>query len=307
MGYMLDPEAFFLSFFECTQKCQPPIPVLPPILLDNNPLFLRAVIRGSGVSLQDRSGTAGPLPTATTDPLGHWLMERVPNRDEPYFISSDGKGSLPTEPIFPVLSPLPPVSYVPTVTLRPMTAGVSDSCWGLESNQLSNKGILDALARFLSATGTPTTVADFTNPSKFAGVAVFWLGNPGFPYLRAPAANTTVEATAGQVINVEWAPPGFLPPPYDAMQSERGFFVAGAPVSSMGIAAVLVPATGSPPASVTYKFVDSTTDAAAGRPWYYPSIQAPLTPGAITYGGIQMYHSTGPKWPPSPYFCLPHK
>lgn len=305
MGYAWDPEAFFTSFVECTQKCLPPIPALPPMLLDNNPLFLRSVVQGAKVTLQDRSGSAGPLATADSDPLGNWVLPKVPIRDELYYPFSTGEGELPTFDYFPVLSPLPPADYAPTVSLRPVTTADADGCWGIEASQLSTTGILQAIAKYLTSKGTPTTVAHLYGlTNRYEGVTVFWLYNPGFSSLRGPGAGTTVEASAGQVLNVEWAPPGVLPPPLSDLQSQRGFFVAeGAPVSSLGIVAVLVPKGSTNP--VTYKFKDPTTDAATGRPWKYPDLTVAPTSEAVAFGAIQLRFATGTASQPERTACRP--
>jgi len=301
-GFVWDPEAFFTSFVECTQVCKAPIPQLPPLLLDNNPLLLRTVIRGAQVSLVDLEGSAGPLPTVASDPLGIWVQPRVPSRKAPYYARTTGQGALPAEAIFPVLSPLPPVNYLPTVTMRPIHTDVVDGCYGIDAAQLSEKGILQAVAKYLTAKGTSTSATDLTNPARFGGVTVFWLYMPGFSSLRAPGGGTTIEASSGQVLNVEWAPPGVLPPPLSDLQSERGFFVAeGAPVSSVGISVVLLPANSTAP--VKYSVKDPQTNAALARPWKAPDITLAPQPSVITFGGIQLWHASGRPFPPEKNFC----
>jgi hypothetical protein len=173
----------------------------------------------------------------------------------------------------------------------------------MEANLVSDKGILDAVAKYLTSKGKPTNVSDFINPTKYAGVTVFWLYVPGFTYWRLPAAGTGIEATAGQVLTVDWAPPGVLPP---TVQSPRGFVVTETSVvSSVGVAVVLHPA-GSSSGVVTYQVKDPTTDDAQFRPWKYLPIQAAPAPGVITFAGVQLLYRdmSLPKNPP-PSSCQP--
>lgn len=305
-GYAYDPEAFFLSFFECTQKCLPPIPGLPPFVIDNNPLFFRSVIRGAQVSMVNQDGSTASAAPAATDPAGVWLHPRLPSRVAPYYPRTTGEGALPAEPIFPVLNPFPAnIAYLPTMSVRPVFTDLVPGCISVEAGQLSKQGILQAVAKFLTTKGTSTSADDFVNPDRFGGVTVFWLHQPGFSALRAPAANTTVEATSGQVLNVAWAPPGTpLPPPLLEIQSERGFFVTeGAPVSGMGISVVLHQPGATAP--VTYSIKDPQTNAATARPWKADPITIAPLPGVITYAGIPLWHATGREFPADKYFCQP--
>jgi len=309
-GYAWDPEAWLLSFLECTQKCLPPIPALPPLLLGNNPLFIRSVVGGTPVSMVDLdTGTSTAVTSAVpSDPLGIWTHPAVPSREaRPYYPSSSGGGTLLPDPFVgpggPILSPVPPATYLPTVSLRPVLTE-ADDCMAVDIPMAGDNGILEAVAKHLTAKGTSTVVADLINPGRYAGVTVFWLYSPGISSLRLPAFATTVEASAGQVLNVNWAPPGLLPP---SIQATRGFFVDdGAPVSGMGISVVLVPAGGSAPASVTYSIKDPTTDAASGKPYKYRQIQARPLPGVITFAAPQLDFVTGPQWAVSERnVCLP--
>jgi hypothetical protein len=303
-GYSWDPEAWLLSFLDCTQSCLPPIPALPPLLLGNNPLFIRSVVGGTPVKMVDldTGESTGVTEEVNSDPLGLWTHARVPSRARPYYPSSKGGGMLLPDP-FPILSPIPPATYLPTVSLRPVVTEVDD-CMAIELPLASDKGILEAVAKHLTAKGTATEVSDLINPTRYAGVTVFWLFSPGISSLRLPAFGTTVEPSAGTVLNVNWAPPGLLPP---SIQSTRGFFVDdGAPVSGMGIIAVLVPAGSTAPASVTYSFTDPVTDAAWGRPYRYQQIQQQPLPGVITFASLQLDFVTGPQWAISERnVCLP--
>ncbi|WP_224243413.1 hypothetical protein [Hyalangium gracile] len=305
-GYALDPEAFFLSI----ASCQAPACPLPPFLLDNNPLFLRSVVRGAPITVADPlSSPAQVAPLASTDPLGIWTLRAVPSRKEPYFpIAPQRQGALPspTEDLFPGLPPIPPTNYQRTVTLRPVKT-VNADCFAIEAAVIGDSGITQAIAKFLTTkSGTPVTVADLLDPTKYGGVVIVWNYFPGFPYGRIPGDGTTVEASAGQVLSIEWAPPGVLPPPVaEALQSMRGFFVnEAAPVSSLGISAVLLPPTVSLTQEVTYTprdpGKDAPTNAALRRPWVHRPLKAVPMPGYITFMPAQFEHADGPITPYTP-------
>lgn len=300
-GYAWDPEAWLLSVLDCLQKCQPPIPPLPPILIGNNPLFLRSVVGGTQVSMVDLDGSGDPAAVAApvaADPIGIWVQPAVPSREKrPYYPAAlTGGGALLDPDPFPVpiLAPIPRANYLKTVSLQPVLTEWVD-CLAAGVPMASDKGILEAVAKYLSAKGTATTVADLTNPARYSGVTILWNFSPGLPSARLPAFGTTVEPSAGQPFNINWAPPGAVPP---AIQSTRGFFVDDSiPVSAMGIVVVLVPGGASAPSMVTYSVKDPVTDAAAGRPYQYRQIRARPLPGVIAFAAPQLDFVTGPQWP----------
>lgn len=307
-GYAWDPEAWLMSFLDCTQKCVPPLPALPPILIGNNPLFIRSSVGQTQVSMVDLDASLDsngkPQTVAATaapgsSPLGIWTIDAVPSRPtRPYYPAAlEGGGALlPQEalpPPFRVLSPIPPATYQKTVSLQPVLTEWVD-CMAVNVPMASDKGILEAVAKYLTVKGTATTVADLTNPSRFAGVTILWNFSPGLPSLRLPAFGTTVEPSAGQPLNINWAPPGLVPP---AIQSTRGFFVDDSiPVSAMGIVVVLVPAGPTAPSMVTYSVKDPSTDAATGHPYQYRQIRARPLPGVISFAATQLDFVTGPQW-----------
>jgi hypothetical protein len=302
-GFVWDPEAFFLSFVTCGGESCP----LPPMLFDYSPLYLRSVVQQAPLlPLNPMSGQPLLPAPVVSDASGLWSMA-VPWRDDGmFFPMTPGSGSLSTAPLFP-LPPIPPATYLPTVTLRPVTTR-SGTCTGIEAISASNNGILDAVVKNLSlTTGTPTTVADLLNPAKFLGVTVFWSFQPGFPYFRFPAQDIALEASSGQVIHVQWAPPGSLPPEAAPLQSPRGFFAPpGAPTSNFGIAVVLHRNGAATPPVVRYQVKDPKENAAQLRPYRYMPIDAPPIPGVITYAAPQLWYSTGPSTDPvSPTACVP--
>ncbi|AFE05995.1 hypothetical protein COCOR_04734 [Corallococcus coralloides DSM 2259] len=323
-GFTVDPEAYFFNLAGCAptpEQCQ-----LPPLYAEFSPLLQRAVVQNAPISLLDSATgqvlAEGGVVTAS-DANGVWTLDKAPTRrGAPFFVLSLGgaQGTLPNNGIMPLpppmltLQPVPAGNYVPTLTVRPVVPAHS-ACVGLEALQMSDKGILEAVAKYLTATeGTPTTVADLLNPGRFGGVTVFWLYRPGFPVFRVPAANTTVEASAGRVLNIEWAPVGVLPPPLAPFQSTRGFFIPPgppAPNSSLGLVAVVHPPLPQPPMGpppvVHYEAKDSTTSDPEGRPWVLQPLDLPVAPGSVTFAGLQMYSktpSTTPQIPP-PSTCLP--
>jgi hypothetical protein len=303
-GFSWDPEAFFMNLAFCGGPACP----IPPFLLDESPLYQRSAVRNATIAAFDPKVGAPAVAPVRTDGLGMWTIPAVPSRtDVPYFITALPTGELPTEVIGPPLPPVPQGGYVPTVTLRPVVTHNS-VCAVQEAANLSTVGILDAVARYLTSKGTPTSVADFVNPAKFSNVVVFWLYQPGSPLLRVPADGTTIEASAGQVLHLEWAPPGV--PPAE-LRSARGFMVAeGSLVSPLGLSVVLLRAGAGVPPVVTYSVRDPSSNEALSRPWFFPPIVAPPTPGVVNFAGNQLWRAdqpNGPAGPTPPMLCLPQQ
>lgn len=304
-GFAVDPEAYFFNLANCAvPPAQCP---LPPLYAEFSPLFQRSVVRGALVTLQDTVPDPAtgqpPAPGAPvpSDAQGLWTMEKVPTRrGAPYFVLSvPGPGTVANDVAGPF--PLPPVpagNYLTTMTVRPVVPAHS-ACVGLEALQMSDQGILDAVARSLSAESAPATVtvADLLNPAKYGGVTVFWLYAPGFPVFRVPADNTTVEASSGRVLHVEWAPPGALPPALAPLQSARGFFIPPGPPaasSSVGIIVVVQPPLMGPPATITYTVKDTLEIAPGQGPRFvFQPLDVPQVPGLVTFAGLQL-NSTVP-------------
>ncbi|MBN1209407.1 MAG: hypothetical protein JXB05_31435 [Myxococcaceae bacterium] len=300
-GYAWDPEAFFMNLAFCGGPACP----IPPFLLDTSPLYLRAAVQGATILPFDPVLGAPAAEPVVANDSGLWTLPSVPSRDNPpYFLTALPTGSLTTAPIGPPLPAIPQGGYVPTVTLRPVVTHNS-VCAAMEAGGLSTVGILEAVAKHLTVAGTPTTVQDLTTPARYANVLVFWLFQPGSPLLRVPAGGTTIEASAGQVLHIDWAPPG-VPPP--ELRSTRGFIVTDAESSPLGISVVLLPAGADVPPVVRYSFIDTQTDEALSRPWWFPPIEAPPVPGLVNFSGTQLWRSdepNGPPGPPPPWLCLP--
>ncbi len=301
-GLAWDPEAFFMSLVNCGDECP-----FPPLLNDGIPLYMMAAVGGGSVTAFDPVAVAPAVPPETTDPVGMWVLPKVPSRvGAPFFMLAQPQGALPTESIAG-LPPIPPADYLPTLTMRPIST-VHSSCSSQEVLLASKKGILEAVAKHKTVVeNVPTTVDDLVNPAKYYATTVFWLFHAGNGGLRVPASGTAVEASEGQVYLVDWAPP-FVPPA--ELRSERGFMVTTDAASPMGITVVLVPNTGAPPPElIHYNIVDTVTSESARRPWFFPPIEAPIAPGVIAYAGFQMQYQPselpGYEIPPPPSVCLP--
>jgi hypothetical protein len=330
-GFAWDPEAFFINLAGC------PFPDIrcAPFLLDQGPLYGFSAMQRSSIFAFDPvvGGPAGE--PVQSDELGVWTLQGVPSRTTvPFFVTA-----LPTGSLNPAAS-VPRGTYLPTVTLRPVVTHNS-VCHVQEAASVSTVGILEAVAKHLTASGKATQVADFINPQRFASVVVFWNFQPGSPLLRAPASCTTVKATAknaavGETYNVNWAPPGALPPLLN--QSTRGYFVndqpatdgSGTQVSGLGITVFLLRASVSgTPAEITFNLVDPTppynpandslvpdADPMAKpcalnnrvkergqikgeqfNPWRFQTIAAPPMPGVITFAGNQLWRKNQPNGP----------
>lgn len=310
-GVAYDPEAFFINLANCGAGCP-----IPPFLSEGIPHYLRAAVRGANVLAFDvAAAQPGPIGApAVADSRGVWMLPTVPGRyNVPFFTFSTGVGALPdpSEPLGPPTPLVPATQYLPTLTLRPILTGQNGTCVSQEAAHIGKNGILEAVARHLTANGTPTTVDDLVNPAKYWGTNVFWFYAAGNAIVRAPtdglALEVNIEGGTHQRFTLDWAPPGVLPPALN--QSTRGFYVTNAQLSPLSIYVVLLPNTGGPPpSSVGFLVKDTKTSASAQRPWHFPPIPGGIGPGAVTYIGTQMLYPFNPlraPAPPPPFFCLP--
>ncbi|MFL5345840.1 MAG: hypothetical protein ACJ8AT_13700 [Hyalangium sp.] len=304
-GVAWDPEAFFMSIAACGPNC-----TMPPFLSEGIPLYQRSAVGGASVLAFDPVAGHPVGPPATSAPIGFWQLPQVPSRgDAPFFIVSTGQGSIPSTPVLPnpPFAPIPPTQYMPTLTMRPIRT-VWGHCTSQEAVSVGSNGILEAVAKYLSVVkGQPTQVTDFLDPTKFLSVVVVDAFHAGNFDLRAPADSVAIEATAGQVYYIDWAPPG-VPPA--SLRSTRGFIVNDtATTASLGIAVVLLPSNGPPPPVIAYTLKDTKTDNVARRPWVFPPVAAPPAPTIIGFLGLQAQYAPGPtpiyEDPPPPFFCLP--
>jgi hypothetical protein len=311
-GLAYDPEAFFINLVNCGGRNCP----IPPFLSEGIPLYLRSAVRGATMLAFDVEAQPQPQPVgapAASDGVGMWVLPSVPSRfTAPFFVLSTGSGALPdpSEPIGPPLPPVTPTQYLPTLTARPIFTGPSGTCASQEAVHIGKNGILEAVAKHLTAMGTNTTVDDLVNPGRYWGANVFWFYEAGNPSLRAPAEGISLEVniTGGpqQTFVIDWAPPGALPAFLN--QSTRGFYVTNTATSKIGVYVVLLPAAGPPPGPITYLLKDTKTSASAQRPWQFPPLRGNIGPMSVTFIGIQMQYPINPlNPPPTPPLtvCLP--
>lgn len=300
-GVSFDPEAFFAIAAGCGSPDCP-----PPFLAPGIPAYEGSLVSGAQVQVfdPDQGAPAGSTNSASD---GQFSIDGIPSRStSPYFMLASG-GAINSDPSLPQV---PAASYQPTFAMRPIMASYS-SCLFQQAPVIGDKGILEAVAKYLTSKGTATTAADLLDPSKYGGVAIWWLYQPGLPVAQIPAFGTRTDADQGTVLQIDWAPPGTLGL---AIQSTRGFYVAeGATMSPLGVTVIVLPASASGPAFVTFTPTDPTTDATQGRPWQFGSITAPVVPGVVSFAGIQLFPSPAPDDPgPLPasegapvWLCLP--
>jgi hypothetical protein len=278
-----------------------PCPV-DPATYAGLPGYDLSVIGGAKVTAVDSTRSAATFRAAKPSAsAGEWIIDAVPFRTgAPYFALSEvgpaGRNPVPPANGFPVP---PAATYVRTLDLKPIVADYT-VCMGQQTVIMGNNGILEAVAKYLTSTGTPTTVQNLLEPAKYSGVVVLWLMQPYFAGVHVPAFGTKVEASHGTVLNIDWAPPGSGSA---ALQSARGFLVDPSPAASpMGIAVVLLrPADAGRPLTVVAK--DPVTKANEGRPWEFPSIPPiEAASGMISFREVL---ALAPGVPLSPWTCWP--
>jgi hypothetical protein len=297
-GFAWDPEAFWFTVTTCPSPCP-----FPPIRVPGVPTLERAVVNGSQVSLFDPTISRPAFPAAAlSTPGGGWYIDKVVSRPAPPFLAvaaPPGPGIPPLKNAGPPTLPaIPAAGYLPTITLKPIFTTFT-FCVGQAAGLISTGGILEAVAAHLTAGGRPTVVPDFVDRTKFGGVAVVWLYQPGAPPQRVPAFGTTIGSSVGQVLNIAWASPGS-----PSARSARGFYVdTVAPVSPLGLSVVLLDPVTGPPSQATFTFADPVTDPATRRPWGFPVLPPQtIAPGIISFVDIQGITPGAP--PPGANICL---
>lgn len=298
-GYVWDPEAFWHTVAMCGQDCP-----FPPLLIPGVPTIENAMVTGSQVVLFDPiAGKPTYQARALSNEQGGWYVEKVTARGDVPFLAV----ALPPDPATPALKetmppfipPVPQANYLPTVALKPIFTRFT-KCLGQPTGVISDAGVLQAVAKYLTATGTPTTVPDLLDPAKFGGVLVTWMYLPGPPVLRVPAFATQFSAAEGRVLAIDWAPPDApLPPEVKEFQSARGYMVKGEDQPSpIGLSVTLLAPISGPPSPIAVTTSDPVTDEASGRPWMFP----PLPPLIIAPGIISFLELPGaiPGSPPPP-------
>ncbi len=309
-GYTWDPEASLYLAATSGIKCErekntsPDCPIIPmsfgmPGLTTAAPY---AVLPGIEVSLFDPLNPAGPgLKGEPAGTNGAWRVD-VPSRsDVPYFaIANAPPGAPQLNPPPAGYDALPPgAEYLTTMDLKPIVP-YPTLCMSQPATMLTDHGILGAVARHLSATGSSTTVRDLLNKTRYGGVLVVWQLAPGPGGVHAPGAGTRTLSDKGQVFHIDFIPPSIpLPEPVDALRSERGFIVAtktpdpedppGPPEladsSAIGVTVVLAPPNSGDPVPLNLKLEDADpTRLKDGTQWVYPQLPpTPVAPGMVTF------------------------
>jgi hypothetical protein len=305
-GVSYDPEAYLFAY----GMCGGPSCTVPAYLSEGIPMYDSSILIGGEVQAFDVvKGEATASSLQPTDDHGLYTIEGVESREDPPFFLTTSGGSLIDLGSKAPFPPAPPGNYPPAFTLKPIVTR-SGGCFAQQALQISDVGILQAVANAATASGTATTVNDLLDPSQHAGVGVWFLLQPGDDGTFVPATGTTISSSAGTVLNIDWAPPGALPP--EAGQSDRGFYVTTEATSPIGVAVVVLgPLTG-PPETITFTAVDPTTDAATARPWNFPPLDLTLAPGMVSIAPLQLMAAVDPNagdgapgGQPPTWLCLP--
>lgn len=285
-GQVLDPEAFFVHY-------QAYGAMGPAFLLDGIPYLTYSAIPGARVRLYG-PGLPDSLSPASS-PSGEWQMQGVaPSSQTPYLAQAlppDGPVTFYTDEYAAFV--MPPATYYPTTYLRPIQVS-GTQCSSQQALMVGSAGALDAVARHLTARGTPTTVEDLLNPVRTGGVVLFWVQVPNsyFDFEWTPLDSVAGEASAGTLMALDWAMPEELPG-----QSPLGFSVLPDPVSQVGyFALVLPPGTVAP---VTVRFTDtyvSSPEEGAGpygtRPLPIPPVVVQPRPGVSVQRVFSLFNFT---------------
>ena len=275
-GVLFDPEAFFVTMFNFPVEPGQEDDLPPPAILGGSPYLANALITGGEVRVSSPEGL-GEYTAPLTSESGHWQVDGVPlNHETPYMVvaTPPAEGvSLPVEQSVP----LPPATYFPTKSMRPILANVTQ-CYAQTALMVGSAGALDAVAQAMTEQGTPTTVADLVDPAKTGGVALMWVHTPSdaFDFFLTPMDSVAGEATAGQLVALDWFP---VDPDLGAApgQSPMGFAALPDPVSFIGYFALVLPPGVTEPVEV--RFTDTytsqpgeDTERFGPRPWPIPSV-----------------------------------
>lgn len=286
-GVLYDPEGFFVTMFNFPAEPGHEDDLPPPAVFGDSPYLANVLLSGGEVRVSGPEGFADS-PAARTAESGAWQVNGVAvNGETPYLVvaSPSAEGvSLPAEQAVP----LPQATYYPTKSLRPILANVTQ-CYGQTALMVGNAGALDAVAQRLTELGTPTTVADLLDPAKTGGVSLLWVHTPSdaFDFFLSPMDSVAGEATAGQLIALDWFPvdPETGPAPG---QSPMGFAALPDPMSMIGYFALVLPPGVTEPVEVRFtdtytSLPEDDTEHFGPRPWKVPSIT--VEPGSgLTVG-----------------------
>jgi hypothetical protein len=308
-GYAWDPEIFWYVLATCAppgQMCN-----LPPLILPNTPIYSQAAVSGAAVGLFDplQPTQTMPLPFASAGLSGFdggWVVTGVPLRSNPPFfaVAAVPPGGMGVD------GGVPGTNYLPTFNMKPIGTAKTTLCLSQPAGLVGDSGVLEAVAKYRTIHGNPTEVKDLLDPTKTAGVAVWWLWIPGAASLKVPAFGASVKADIGDTYTLSWLPPGI--PAFAALQSARGFFVNNdfmgmAPGAAPGVSVVVLPplTSGGAPPTVTFTAGDPVMDEKSGRPYRFTALPpSQIPPGLISLGELQGL-SDGAAAAPPDWVCLP--
>lgn len=298
-GVAWDPEAFWYSYATWVGPPARPAPQLQVGIAHLD----RSIVLGATVSLRNAQGAVTASTASPSADGGAWLIAEVPNSNSVRYATATWNGTRPDAgvPVVPV------TDYQPTLTYRPIVPN-GGVCYFQQAALVGNTGLLDAVAKYLTDQGTPTTVANLLDPARYGSVFVVFAYQPGASYQVLPTPGSALDAGVGQVLTIDWALPGAGPNP--ALQSNRGFFVTeSGPVDAKGFFVILLP-PGSSTLSAT--IIDSVTDAPTRRPFGFGALDVAGAPGFVNY--VPLQGTLGPPFPdggvtaptpPADWECLP--
>jgi len=273
-GYAWDPELSFIYLRTCEgspDECS-------PALVPHSGVLSVALLKNATVRVLDgATGLEQDTAPTPTDDKGLFFIPKVVSRASPVYLSSTGGAPAPSEVSLPF--PLATATYQRTVNLRPILMDYS-LCANLQAVRASDTGVLQAVAKYLTLHGKPTAVADFINPAKYRGVAVWWLLVPQVSFFDVPVDSSTVHASRGVTLNLGWKAPGQGPA---GLQSERGFYVVDSPFSDLGLSVTLLPTPTTTTSTVTFTPEDAVSNADEGRPYHVEPFSVTLPSGMVAY------------------------
>ncbi len=314
-GVAYDPEAFFFA-----AATWPPLEdggqdpnSPPPSLFSGIPHLTRSAIAGAAVSA--RNGVSGESSVVSSaDNQGIYHLENLASTPtEPIFLQAqpqDGGVAFNADFPSPPFVAIPVGKYGKSTTLRPIFTN-APNCALQMALMAGDQGALDAVARYRTSKGMPTTVADLLDPAKSSGVALLW-AHPAFffEYFLVPGDSSSAAATVGTVYNLSWSPPD----PMAVNQSPMGYSVTEDATSPIGYFAIVLPPGGDGTTKVTLS--DTVSDPMQARPFQYPPQELKLLSGEVSIGRVFGFPSF-PESPPDPtfegsrpspdfsYFCYP--
>jgi hypothetical protein len=291
VGFLFDKEAFFFSAATCP-SCG------GFVARGDGPNLQRSLIQDGAIKVHDtQSLSAVATSRAPTDEKGTWRSTPfTASQQARVLVSSGGVGKRVAGPT--VNAPAIPLGgYLPTASMRALIAH-HGFCLSMDSVQLSDIGVLESVAKMLTAEGTPTTPQDLVSGDRFAAVVVLALyQQDADPLQRRPAKDLSVEVQGGRVLQINFAPPSAnLPAEAKAVQSKLGFFVdASANASTQaGLAVVVVPRTSSE-GKVKLRVKDPVQNQLTHRPWAHPDMEFSLPKGTVGFVPVRMQpQDTGP-------------